>query len=643
MDRYVGQHREAPRHGHEALDLGCIGACIYCGSTDDLTDEHVIPFGLAGKHQLRKASCRTCMKKTSLWERRVLNDTLGPFRAVLGLPTRHPKRRSTDFTARVRRGDQWTEERIPLDKITATAAFPKLDPPGAYEGREPSTTFWTRGAIAITAIRNDESERHPARRAGVDGILIPIATYPAAFMRMLAKIAWGFTVAQFGHDAVEPEILGIILGTDDHVGHWVGFPLEVGSLFDGPPTSTFRVTVFNNGAGAVFAGIQLFGPQGGPEYQVVVGTLRGDDEGSRLAQLVRLDPSDGACGGAPADSPDPTTKGDPDVTTADVDAWRERMRGLQAVLLDRLPLESDGSASIERLARRAAIKRSLPPSCMVSIDAESAVLRLDLDGRGRFRRGWTAAAMAFAAEVRARRILSMVEPGGDRVWINVADVDTPMHHLESALEHSLELRTDDELAARRVELNVVLDELGWHPMTARTPDGTPDPRIAAVARWIGGPRALTPADLVADAAGSRTILSVPVEVEAIMQTARLLYVRGWDQWEFFTLAHREAVIALESSARAVVLAEDPRSTGLRFAQVVERLGRPSGSPLLSVWERSRVDALRKSRNAMIHPDRGQMLEWISWARAGLFESAALVNLMWARRSHGVPVRVGWDA
>src|SRR5262245_13876737 len=52
-----------PRTGPKA---GCemaprrIGKCIYCGSVDDLTTEHIIPKGLAGGWTLNEASCRRC-------------------------------------------------------------------------------------------------------------------------------------------------------------------------------------------------------------------------------------------------------------------------------------------------------------------------------------------------------------------------------------------------------------------------------------------------------------------------------------------------------------------------------------------------------------------------------------------------------
>jgi len=35
-----------------------IGKCIYCGSTEALSDEHIIPLGLNGAWILEQASCK---------------------------------------------------------------------------------------------------------------------------------------------------------------------------------------------------------------------------------------------------------------------------------------------------------------------------------------------------------------------------------------------------------------------------------------------------------------------------------------------------------------------------------------------------------------------------------------------------------
>ena len=47
---------------HKVLDglvYKPVGHCIYCGATEDLGKEHILPFGLSGSAILPKSSCRS--------------------------------------------------------------------------------------------------------------------------------------------------------------------------------------------------------------------------------------------------------------------------------------------------------------------------------------------------------------------------------------------------------------------------------------------------------------------------------------------------------------------------------------------------------------------------------------------------------
>jgi HNH endonuclease len=62
-----------------------VGVCIYCGSTNQLEDEHIVPFGLGGNAILPAASCRTCAVVTSRFELSVLRGPMRPIRVALGV------------------------------------------------------------------------------------------------------------------------------------------------------------------------------------------------------------------------------------------------------------------------------------------------------------------------------------------------------------------------------------------------------------------------------------------------------------------------------------------------------------------------------------------------------------------------------
>jgi hypothetical protein len=177
-------------NGRAHLDLGRIDRCIYCGATGDLATEHVIPRSLGGGHYLRKASCLDCARITSLIETRISRDTFLLFRTVLDLPTRDPRKRPTHFQGRVRRGNVWTEEEVPV-RIPGAAVFPNLPVPGLLEGRPATNRIRTLGGIPMIAIRRADPSEEVARRAGIDEVQVDISWHPPAFMRLLAKIGWG--------------------------------------------------------------------------------------------------------------------------------------------------------------------------------------------------------------------------------------------------------------------------------------------------------------------------------------------------------------------------------------------------------------------------------------------------------------------
>jgi hypothetical protein len=254
-------------------NLGRIGRCIYCGATEGLSDEHVVPKALGGPAQLYDATCRDCQKITARFERRVLHEQLLPFRTRLGLPTYRPSKRPKDFPARVRHGKEWMDVRLPLDQYTAVAPFLRFPPPGVVEGREVSAAIRLRG-VAVTVVPRDGIGNDPPRRAGADAVKQNVPLYPAEFMRMLAKIAWGFSVSLFGLDRIDPAILGVILGTDRDLARWVGCPPPGMAVFD-EPTAHLCIRVADV-KGFVVAWIRLFGAMGAPEYMVVVGRLRSE-------------------------------------------------------------------------------------------------------------------------------------------------------------------------------------------------------------------------------------------------------------------------------------------------------------------------------------------------------------------------------
>jgi hypothetical protein len=79
--------------------------------------------------------------------------------------------------------------------------------------------------------------------------------------------------------------------------------------------------------------------------------------------------------------------------------------------------------------------------------------------------------------------------------------------------------------------------------------------------------------------GGRTLTVVAEALEAQLQRVRLVYVRGWHQWELYTDAQEKALIVLEASLRELCV----RSLGGDTCAVS---GIDSTGAALSLWDRT---------------------------------------------------------
>lgn len=194
-----------------------VGRCIYCKTEDsDLRREHIIPFGLGGNAVLPRASCRKCEAVTGRTEQIVLRGMLGPLRLRLDLPTRNKKDRPTRLNLEVVGPDGKTEtENVDVRHYPQYLSTFVMPPPGILEGKSPGTT------ITITP-RMITSQSHgsidPKWRTS-------LVVQPWPFLRMLAKIAHAFAVAELGWRQFEtftPLLNEIILETSSQVSHFIG-------------------------------------------------------------------------------------------------------------------------------------------------------------------------------------------------------------------------------------------------------------------------------------------------------------------------------------------------------------------------------------------------------------------------------------
>lgn len=252
----------------ETRETAEIGRCIYCGTTEgELTDEHVTPFGLSGRLELVRASCKHCAEITSRIENIVLG-SMRAARAALRTKTRRSKDRKKlqpmpvekdgkRVTMQASLQDQWKVIRLPI--------FPL---PAAIDGRQ-----YEGGIESHSMDQFELSERGDAvaKKHNVDNVLF--ADYePEIFARFIAKMAYGYAVERYTLEAFEKVyIIQSILGEVNDIGRWVGCPnSREFPVRDCIVSVGFKIIPERD----LIVRLKMFAQFDGAEYVVVVGKMK---------------------------------------------------------------------------------------------------------------------------------------------------------------------------------------------------------------------------------------------------------------------------------------------------------------------------------------------------------------------------------
>jgi hypothetical protein len=266
-----------------------VGKCIYCGSTEGLSEEHIVPFGLGGDHVLPDASCKKCADITSKSELDILRGLWWATRAALGFPSRRKKDMPTTYTVKIETKDG-VEKELTLgeNEKFAVACFLEYTPP----------TFLAEGSphvqgIFITGFRQvvfGELEKI-AKKYNIASISGTVTYKESNFARMLAKIAWGFAVGSFGLDSFEEVyVTDSILNKKDDVGTWVGSDPNgtLPDLFAIERVSRHACSVHVDAERNVHVRVRLFSfSPGTPPYLIIVGRLKPEAPAHALTPTLR--------------------------------------------------------------------------------------------------------------------------------------------------------------------------------------------------------------------------------------------------------------------------------------------------------------------------------------------------------------------
>ncbi len=241
--------------------------CIYCGTKDGpFSKEHIVPAALDGLLILPRASCKTCRDITSALEFVCLRGLFGDMRSKYGLSTRRPEERPSTIRVGLRQDDGTIKEAdvlpsdFPLSSIGLV--FPE---PGILRGADPSLGATPNYSVLL--VSDGEFWRCAKLEITLD---------PVQLARMLAKIAHGVCVAEYGLGSFAPLLPDCILGKSKNVFHYVGGTGEPEPPKTEAPARLYQITAYSeqrNESTYLMTQIRLFGGAGAPVYVVVVGEL----------------------------------------------------------------------------------------------------------------------------------------------------------------------------------------------------------------------------------------------------------------------------------------------------------------------------------------------------------------------------------
>lgn len=252
-----------------------VGLCIYCGAGKNLSDEHIVPFGLGGNLVLPKSSCGACAKITSRFERTVLRGPFRPIRVFRGIQSRRKHRDApTSLPLRIRRdGGNWETIFLPHNEYPILLNFFVLDVPG-YDNPKYVEGVRLLGHLTYSFGPRPEEAMY---RLGVKQIKLPSQQYnPGDFARMTAKVAYSMAVAlgQIDPARGRPQVVRSILGEVDDIGRWVGMISQQRHWYS---NVLHYVAITRDVDRGVLRGrVQYLTDVGSPSYEVILGNLNDD-------------------------------------------------------------------------------------------------------------------------------------------------------------------------------------------------------------------------------------------------------------------------------------------------------------------------------------------------------------------------------
>ena len=255
-----------------------VGQCIYCGIVDvppgmkRFHDEHIVPLALNGALILPEASCQQCERIINREiENRLLTEEYARFRAKYGLPTRRPRNRKKTVKLPSITGD-WIK--VPATEYTAPVPLYRFKMARILSGVPPipNSHAWTMDILG-----GGDEEVRLQKKYPLWTKAHTFRPRPYQFARFIAKVAYGFAVANLGIDCFEPLANDTILGRSDDYFRFVGSeprePPPSGWPDGGQHHFSIVIRFVRDNVGLVVVDVKFFADAGTPVYHAVVGEI----------------------------------------------------------------------------------------------------------------------------------------------------------------------------------------------------------------------------------------------------------------------------------------------------------------------------------------------------------------------------------
>jgi hypothetical protein len=255
-----------------ATSYNPVNHCIYCGSTEQLSKEHILPFGLNGSSTLLKASCAECAKITGEIERKLLRGEFQSVRIYRELQSRKKHTNaSKEAKLTLKYDDQNRTISIPLDEYPILFHFPRFDIPEILSNEPLQGSINIKG---FSTILFGPAPEEVMKKYNATGIEISSKSDPISFARMIAKIAYSFAYAEGELDKIDmpSPIVAELLKENGKIGKYVG---TLDKPLQRHDNTLHRLLVHTDyEKGLLIGEVQLFSDSETPCYGVVLGKLK---------------------------------------------------------------------------------------------------------------------------------------------------------------------------------------------------------------------------------------------------------------------------------------------------------------------------------------------------------------------------------